>query len=450
MTMFPDTISIDFGASTTKVAFRAKCEPSGIGEYSHDAKMFAVDSSILIPTMAIETGRSDKPWFFGREAEQLTPSPEMKVHRNWKADLLRPDNGPEAARSAIVAHHFFHWLREKLLTANALPKKSQVRILLPAFDDFDALKQIVIECMRSAGWKEQVEFGNEPRANALGLLSEGRNVYRKGKRFESLDFGSTFGQGNPYIQAARRVVLNGSSERIFRMAIWDIGAFTTDLAILQFNVVDSSHDGLFGCTQHSVPIGAYQGIELPLFGYLKDLHGFDHAKLSASLFTEVKKTVLAGKKYAYRTSELGDSDDQEVIGAVLENFVTDIWSQVQNLIGSETIHSTYLTGGVANIPRVAEILRKHIPNLLVAGLPDSDEQLNLSKTYIIDWKEDGDAGVRRIATALGGCSFLYSDEISTVPSEEPPTTFVSGSDQKPCICRGMNPDCWRCDGSGYV
>lgn len=448
--MFPATISIDFGASTTKVAFRANCDPHTIGEYNIGAQMFAVDSSILIPTLAIETGRSDQPWFFGKEAERLTPTPEMKVYRNWKAGLLQEDNGQETARSKIVAHFFFRWLRKKLLEANALPGKPSIRILLPAFDNFEALNQVVLECMRSAGWDENIEFGNEPRANALGLLTEGRNVYAKGLKSESVDFGKTFGLSNPYIQSARKVALSNSLNRTFRMAIVDIGAFTTDIAILEFNLVDSTDDGMYGCAQYSVPVGAFQGIELPLFGHLKDQHGFDSEKTSGSLLEEIKKKVLAGSNYQYRGIELGDSFDQEEVDTILENFIGEIWEHIGDIIRDEKPSNTYLTGGAANISRVYNILRRYIEHLQVAGKSDRNRERNYSNTYLVDWRSDGDAGLRRIATALGGSSFLYSDEISTAPTEELPPEVVDAPDERPCSCRGMNPGCYRCGGSGYL
>ena len=447
--MYPNTISIDFGASSTKVAFRSECLPVSMGEHTHNARMFAVDSSILIPTLAIETGRSDQPWFFGQAAEELTPTEEMKVHRNWKAGLLRRDNGPETVRSTIVAHYFFRWLREELMAARTLPLNPSVRILLPAFDDFEALKNVVLECMKSAGWNENIEFGNEPHANALGILTEGRNVYRKGNRSESVDFGQTYGMHNPYIRAGRNAVLHSGSKNTYRIAIVDIGAFTTDIALLGFNVVDSDSDGLFDRIQESIPVGAYQGIEVPLFQHLHKRHGIDHELISGSLRDEIKKAVLAGNTYNYLGKDLGDKIDQDAISIILKNLIDTIWSHIGSAIKRNPLNATYLTGGAANIPRVSQLLGEHLPRLQVVGHPDGKNQLKLSSTYIIDWRTDGDVGLRRIATALGGCSFLHSNHLAS-PAEEIDEPKARRKSEHPCTCQGMNPDCAICSGSGYV
>jgi hypothetical protein len=71
-----------------------------------------------------------------------------------------------------------------------------------------------------------------------------------------VDFGSMFGQGNPYIRTARSAILGGAKKKFLRVAVIDIGAFTTDLAILEFNVatLGSSDDGLSALEQESFPM----------------------------------------------------------------------------------------------------------------------------------------------------------------------------------------------------
>src|SRR5437870_4832721 len=112
--MFEATVSIDLGASYTKVAFRSACA-AGVGQpYKEDATLLMVGASPLIPSLAVRTKRPAQPWIFGQEAANIRPGKDMEVFPNWKADLFRPENDKKSAAAVIVAYHFFGWLRRQV------------------------------------------------------------------------------------------------------------------------------------------------------------------------------------------------------------------------------------------------------------------------------------------------------------------------------------------------
>src|SRR5580704_16069929 len=112
--MFDATLSIDLGASYTKVAYRPSCVPNGVGMASQESKVVMIDNSPLVPSLAIRTRNAAQQWIFGRSAAAMKPSKEMQVFQNWKADLFRPTNDKDSAAASIIAHRFFEWLRTKL------------------------------------------------------------------------------------------------------------------------------------------------------------------------------------------------------------------------------------------------------------------------------------------------------------------------------------------------
>ena len=58
-----NVIGIDFGASFTKLAYRLGFTAGPIRQYEErQSKPLRIAGDSLIPTLAIETGREDRPW----------------------------------------------------------------------------------------------------------------------------------------------------------------------------------------------------------------------------------------------------------------------------------------------------------------------------------------------------------------------------------------------------
>ena len=62
--MFEATLSIDLGASYTKVAYRLACIPERTRGVPQEAKVLMIDNSPLIPSLAIRTRDAAQPWIF--------------------------------------------------------------------------------------------------------------------------------------------------------------------------------------------------------------------------------------------------------------------------------------------------------------------------------------------------------------------------------------------------
>jgi len=177
--MFEATVSIDLGASYSKVAYRPACDPDRPGTLRQDAMVLMVDASPLIPSIAIQTQRKNMPWVFGVQAAKLNPDGTMKVHKNWKANLFLPQNNAESANAVIVAEHFFGWLKQKLEPAGIDLGKAETRVAMPAFDSVAETARVIGICMETNGWKPPILKAIEPHANTVGLFSRGRSAIRR-------------------------------------------------------------------------------------------------------------------------------------------------------------------------------------------------------------------------------------------------------------------------------
>ena len=329
---YPHTLSIDFGASFTKIAYRSPCAVyTAPGRYDESAEVIALDAVILVPTLAIQTGSDAQPWAFGQTAAGLNPGPKMRVFNNWKAGLFNRDNSPGAASASIIAQAYFRWLRQQLLEVpNLFLNDCKVRVMVPAFNDFKDLIKVLRQCFVHAGWDdERLEFGTEPHANAIGLLSGGRNVYIRGtKTGGNIDYGTTYGINNPYIQSARHQLLPGAQSKPFRITIVDIGAFTTDIAILTFNpLVVGNSDGLQEVAQKSFALGTHSGLDEPLWVALGTRHKLSFANYNFTLREQIKAALFAGETYSVGGVVLGDMIDQTAIEQLATDFAKRIWAK---------------------------------------------------------------------------------------------------------------------------
>jgi hypothetical protein len=457
--MFPQTISIDLGASFTKIGFRGFHTLVGNGQYSEEASLLTVDQTVLIPSLAIQTGRARKPWLFGSEAAGITLGPDMAAIHNWKAGLFNRSNNPDTAKSTIIANEFFRWLRERIESIPGFNMcDNTVRIMLPAFRDFGDLAGVVTQCMSMANWRPyELVVGTEPHANALGLLTDGRNVYTRGRTSEGVDYLSTYGYNNPYILAARNSVLRNDASAKLRIAILDIGAFTTDVAVLTFDVTDSNGDGLLAVSQESFPIGTRRFVDEPLWEYLGQKHGADFSRFSFQSQEEIKRTLLAGNSYAVtigpHTRNLGDKADTLAIDRLISTFAGAILSKTSKLISDAGAAAVFLSGGGSQITRLVEALKGGGLRLAAVPAVATPSAARSSVPAFANWHACGEPIVR-VATAVGGCSVLAPSALDHAPIIDlqplPVRVQKTGTKLRACSCGGLNPECNRCDGSGYL
>ena len=179
MNEYAATLSIDLGASYTKVSYRSKL-PHGDGLQSEaTAKILVLDGTPLIPSLAIYTGRTDKPWVFGHDAAVQPMTGGMTRFINWKSNFFREGNDEHSVEASIIAVHFFGWLRERLASSDANPENCETRVAIPAFPGKEKKAQMLAKCMELSGWKSiKILMATEPHANTIGIYTSGKNVIR--------------------------------------------------------------------------------------------------------------------------------------------------------------------------------------------------------------------------------------------------------------------------------
>lgn len=455
----PAVLSIDFGSTYTKIGYRAEIWAHTVGTKHEPAQVMLSDESALIPTLAISSGRKDQPWIFGAEAANLNPSPSMEVYSNWKATLFNRDNNPTTAGSIIIAQAFFRWLRERVEMALPGLENLHVRVMVPAFDDFEILAEVMRRCMQLAGWKMPIEVCTEPHANAIGLMTRGKNCYRTGTKSSGVDFMSMYDFNSSYIQTARRFVLSEHGTRELRVAILDIGSFTTDLALLVFDVGSGlDGDGLKTINQRSHEVGAHTYLTEPLWKELGEKYHADFSATSFAFREEIKRTIFAGQSYTVMLNDqprqIGGEHDAEIVGRLVGDFAQAIWQKVGSSIHAGKVSVVYLTGGGSQVPMLVESLNHLGASFTPVNSPSAPaEETEPRKIYFTPWLKSQEK-LERIATCIGGSSIIPPVSLPKAPigAPAPPITrkATTKSAIRSCSCGGLNPDCGICSGSGYV
>ncbi len=463
MNEYAATLSIDLGASYTKVSYRPKL-PHGNGLQSEAAaKILVLDGSPLIPSLAIYTGRTHRPWVFGREAAEEPATSGMTRYINWKSNFFREGNDEHSVEATIIAVHFFGWLRERLVGSDANPENCETRVAIPAFLGKEKKAQMLAKCMELSGWKSiKILMATEPHANTIGIYTSGKNVVRVAQGHNEIlpHYGLMLGQ-NEYIQAARNMI-HFNANPILKILIVDIGAFTTDFALLTFDT-RAEDDGLQHIDQSSHALGVINQLDRQVFSKLETRHGFD---LSTNTFDDAekqKKKLYAGEKVAILRSgfagDIGDEEDQQSVKSLAAAFAGQIWAEMEKLLQREQPRKIYLTGGGALIGPVIQVLQTklsdaHCNHAVLKADPNVTPPTNLTEEPIVGWSslQDSKESLGRLATAIGGASVIMQHNglkfgpgpLPVVRLPEPVVDYAE------CSCHGGNKDCCRCMGRGYV
>ncbi len=311
---------IDFGSAYTKVALRK--DPGADSELLTKRSRASSEADFCFHTAVAVDRRGPKAIpEFGERAAVMTPGGGVDVYRNWKKSIFlpdlssaRPNQSPlevllqseelrdlaskfgvvpsqlshlqqlvGAAKNLIVgptgrvystevqqqtiaaslAPHFFIWLRQQVLDAcSRLPTTGlkydsiPVRITIPAFDQMKTVESnpgwnILLDSLGKAGWPLHPDNPTtaEPYANAIGILTKGTNSFQRGQ----VRIGDMFGRG-PIIT----VLKDSVHHPVYRVLVIDVGAFTTDFAMITLKPDDnntSNPDSNISVAQKSIPLG---------------------------------------------------------------------------------------------------------------------------------------------------------------------------------------------------
>jgi hypothetical protein len=467
---------IDLGSAFTKVALRS--DPTADGQLiSPSANRSAV--GFCVPTVVCAERRPDHRVHleFGSIAADRASAANLKVYKDWKkAVFLRPSTGGAhnspleamlasesladlamrfdvpprqitylrqmavAARemiagpgqaistesrehkdAAIVAVHFFQWLRQQVLLAcERLPGTAlkyeaiPARIAVPAFAHGRGIEahpgcQVLLDALKKAGWPLHIEqpLVTEPYANAVGVLTKAKNcLLRAGK----INIGGMFAQG-PLITVLRDAVHHPS----YGAMVIDVGAFTTDFARIELDSegkVITDPDTAFECSQHSVPVGVSSldtlvADVLPTekAAWFRTAPGYEQDAFRRNVYSENKPFAI---NLPDRQERIGAGEEGAAIRDAIQAFGRQLGGAVAEFCEGRApaaMQELILSGGGSSIPAVRDALqqaaasggnsyvRTHAPALKkVAGGPPVSRL---------------DAPMARGGSALGGASLYF-------------------------------------------
>ena len=305
-------------------------------------------------------------------------------------------------------------------------------------------------------------MATEPHANTIGIYTSGKNVVRVNQENNEVlpHYGLMFGR-NEYIQAARNMI-HFNANSILKILIVDIGAFTTDFALLTFDT-RAEDDGLQHIDQSSHALGVINQLDREVFSKLETRYGFN---LSTNTFDNAenqKKKLYAGEKVPILRSgfagDIGDEEDQQSMKSLAAAFVGKIWAQMEELLQREKPRKIYLTGGGALIDPVIRVLEQklsdaHCNHAVLKADTDVLPPTDLTGEPMVEWTslQDSKESLGRLATAIGGASVIMQHNglkfgSRPLPAVRLPEPVV---DYAECSCHGGNKDYRRCMGRGFI
>lgn len=404
--MLKPTISIDLGASYTKVAFRNVLErPRGKYFAQADSYIAVIEAgAVMTPSLMVQTHSARHPWIAGQKAYNMIPADNMGVYSNWKQTFFSAEFEKKKVEVAIVAGNFFAWLLTRVRSLGEIDLDScRVRVSVPAFKGIDKQKAAIAKCMTLNGWPEDVEVVDEPVSNLLGILSSGRNVV---SATGEISYWPTFG-GSCVFEKMRQHALDRSSKPEMQVSVLDFGSFTLDAATvrLDLNPIDYKNFPVKNVKAASWKVGVMEDIDRPCFSQLFARHGVDEAEITQYEKEAAKVKLYAGEPRALMRGRviLGVSDaDRKTVASSIDEYCRKVWSQAGDYCsGSEVV---VLTGGGACIDSVRESIHDQLKAAGVRNVLDfaRGEGCDLD-CGLYDWTDSGE-GLGRVATALGGSS----------------------------------------------
>ncbi len=427
---YEPVLGIDVGASYSKIALRTQSPDP-------DARTFYTTFVGQVSSMCVQdTSRDKEAWFFGADAAGMTLGAKATRKENWKADLFSQTSGSEYARAVIVAHKFFGWLHGWLEREAVNPAGQRVRVCVPALENVEPYASTIAQIMESSGWRNvEIVKISEPRANAVGIMSGGRNCLL---RNDVPGYGPMYGPGSDYADWVRRE-LHGQRFHLVRISIIDVGSFTTDLAGIVVDLHTAESDGVHTELQKSWRYGIINELDKLVLPDLLSAHGLQLNALTFTTQEELKHRLYGGKELAVLGATIGGTGDQRIVAKRIEEFCQGICDRIQDHIAKFKPDYAYLTGGGSSIPAIQQTLTDFLRKLqcVVIPIPFVDPHCT-------------DRPAERVATALGAASMILDaeepgavTEVSFEPRPPSDPTLIK------CRCRGGNKDCCFCWGRGY-
>ena len=444
-------LGIDLGASFTKVSYRPGWTAGQ--HYDKPCRLVMIENRPLVPSLVIHKKGARTSWLCGQTAAVYRPLNGDQVFTNWKADLFSNELTLKVSGSLKAAGEFFRWLHEKISAAGIDVAACRVKVCLPAFPDIDQPASILGQEMELSGWRNAtVSRVMEPRANTVGVFGEGRNMLFRPAPHADVNphYGVMYPQGSPLLNHLRQYGLF-DGPRHATIVIADIGSFTTDLSIVDF---DAGADGDFiaDTEQTSYKVGIIAGFEEPLLDHLSGRHGFAVEGLTFEEREAIKRAFALGESFVLtlpgsQNIKLGDAADQKVARQIAAELASRVWDSYREKTANKQVKYLILTGGGSVAPLVRDAIHARFSSAKVNWADvDGMETENGEVGDLRRWPDTGET-LGRLATAVGAASVILDlpagppqkEEISIGPIESP---WIS------CGCQGGNKECMRCGGRG--
>ncbi|MEX2156699.1 MAG: hypothetical protein WD773_07645 [Gemmatimonadales bacterium] len=422
-----DVLTVDLGSSYTKIGRREGWNANAI--LVRDLPLAPRDVTFCIPSVVahIERPKGER-WLIGVEAASQLRGPGVTIYENWKRGLFSAAaSAADQKESARVAVQFFLTLREHLPEDLAeLP----IRVCIPKLGNGDETQRLLTNILCDAGWQVATKRPTvfEPEANALGILSRGRN---RTWRPRYLDF--TGGpERAPYLPSMlepslssvlRRATLREKFE-YYGVLVTDIGAFTTDFGYARFEPSFFSDDwNQPPISQRSSELGIRE-LDDEVLQRLDSASREAVQSAPSGEWDRLKTQLYKGESIAFAgpkggTVIIGEGKAARTIKGTVAGFADRVWQTRQEFSMSlkDSIHAEVLTGGGAMIPLIRQNLMKRMKTEgvnMIYDLFDKDEPRRALA--------DGDADVDERAVeerarenielvrggcAVGGCSVFF-------------------------------------------
>jgi hypothetical protein len=449
-------IGIDLGASYTKISFRTDWsnghQNGEARRFVYPSKLIILDGDPLIPSLVIFTKK--KGWIFGKEAADYVPRRDDQVFQNWKSVIFSKGSPRQVAGANDAAGSFFKWLKGKLDELQIPVEKCRIKICLPAFDDISEPAEILADKMYRNGWQNvSVSKIQEPRANTVGIFTEGRN--NLWRRYPQEDpnpvFQEIYPGDSPILRHFYNSVMIGTNPTL-TIGVVDLGSFTTDISLV---TVDTRGDGdcIDQGIQKSYDLGVIKGYEKPLFEKLANNRDFAPEDLSFSQCESIKSAIAAGKELRLplpsgRTEIFGTQEDIRISNSVAEKLADEVFQTLTAMINNSPVAIALFTGGGIAIEEVRKRLHSKCQAVGIYPYEPRGESDNVEvNTAEVVTRQSKNKDLQRIATAIGSTSVLLdlpvSERIPDVPNSPQAANFTV------CSCHGGNKLCMRCGGLGH-
>jgi len=402
-------ISIDFGAAYTKIAVRRKLDSRSC-LLTHES-LNLDEQHVCIPSIAA-LRETDGRWLFGVDAVDLSDGNGIYVFKNWKPQLF---GSYDEARYSVeqvedAAVEYFRWIRNGLLPSMLGDEASSahLRVCVPDFTVNTRASSRFDQLLAKAGWNSEVSFCiSEPFANMTGAMSQGYNsVTTDAAGTPVPDLREIFSESEyvNYFKGSK-----AGEERRYVVLIIDIGAYTTDLAVVHIGPDAEAYAPM--CGTHSIPMGVIK-LDDMVKEALPAKKRFAIEELSATDRERLRQMVYSRGMMWYVTPDMlvGEGDEFDKINGCVSEFANQIGDAVDKFLeDNETasIQEVVLSGGGNNIPTVVDILGKRLAKRKVLAFHAAVEEAMFESARTIPLNQL----VHRGASALGGASVIFDHQL---------------------------------------